>query len=464
MKSRKITAAVTVMISAVMLSGCGRDTYDDFDFSEDTESVLTPVENVFSEKHYAGVAPSKEETKEVYESADGLCRIEAKDSYYDIILDYEKGSYKDVGAAYAEAILLARPDYVEYLEQYLYENINAVAQDSNEEYDEIEKRTTAFYKALDEDYRQELEGFAEGISGDVNEFKKDGVLSHDEVILMEFIPDVLRGTACSALTANGNTTASGERITCRVLEWQLGSENQICQAHSLVHYKNGKKSFTSVTYMGFFPILTAVNKEGVFLGELDVGSSDAEYTCEGKTSYTYAMRYALENMTTAKECAEYLAKNSKKYPYCVNILATDKKDAFIAELVVTDKENEGETVLRDGSTKLNENVEWSDPNYLCAVNSFAAEGNNDKITYNEGNLIRWKRYDRLFCGQKDMTLDHFKELMTCEKLNKNLVNIRSDSVVHIVIADYATNTLQAILTGKEGVTDEPEFIDLGSWK
>lgn len=464
MKSRKITAVCAVLLSAMMLSGCGRVTYDDFDIPESGESQLVPVENVFSEKHYAGVAPTKEETKEVYESADGLCRIEQKDSYYDVTLDYENGSYKDVGAAYAEAILLARPDYVEYLEQYLYENINSVANDSNEEYEEIEKRTTAIYTSLDEDYRQELEGFAEGLSGDVNEFKKNGVLSHDEVILMELIPDVLRGTACSAITANGSTTASGERITCRVLEWQLGSENQICQAHTLVHYKNGEKSFTSVTYMGFFPILSAVNEEGVFLGELDVGSAGTEYTYENKTSYTYAMRYALENMGSARECAEYLAENSKRYPFCVNILATDKKDAFIAELVVTDEEKDGETVLREGDTKLNETVEWSDPNYLCAVNSFAAEGNNDYLTYNEGNLIRWKRYEQLFCGQKDMTLDHFKELMTCEKLNNNLVCIRSDSVVHMVIADYATNTLQAILTGKDGVAEEPEFIDLGSWE
>jgi hypothetical protein len=464
MRSRKITAVCAVLLSAVMLSSCGRTTYDDFNIPESGESQLTPVSSIYVEKNYKGVAPVKEETKEIYESADGLCRIEQKDSYYDVTLDYEKGSYKDVGAAYADAILLARPDYAEYLEQYLYENINAVANDSNEEYEEIEKRTTAIYTALDEDYRQELDGFAERVSNDEVNFEKNGKISRDEVILMELIPDVLRGTACSALSASGDTTATGERITCRVLEWQLGSENQLCQAHALVHYKNGEKSFTSVTYMGFFPILTAVNEEGVLLGELDVGSAGTEYTYENKTSYTYAMRYALENMGSARECAEYLAENSKRYPFCVNILATDKKDGFIAELVVTDEEKDGKTVLRDGSTKLNETVEWSDPNYLCAVNSFAAEGNNDFLTYNEGNLIRWKRYEQLFCGQKDMTLDHFKELMTCEKLNKDLVCIRSEGVVHMVIADYATNTLQAILTGKDGVDDDPEFIDLGSWE
>lgn len=464
MRSRKITAVCAVLLSAVMLSSCGRTTYDDFNIPESGESQLTPVSSIYVEKNYKGVAPVKEETKEIYESADGLCRIEQKDSYYDVTLDYENGSYKDVGAAYAEAILLARPDYAEYLEQYLYENINAVANDSNEEYEEIEKRTTAIYTALDEDYRQELDGFAERVSNDEVNFEKNGKISRDEVILMELIPDVLRGTACSALSASGDTTATGERITCRVLEWQLGSENQLCQAHALVHYKNGEKSFTSVTYMGFFPILTAVNEEGVLLGELDVGSAGTEYTYENKTSYTYAMRYALENMGSARECAEYLAENSKSYPFCVNILATDKKDAFIAELVVTDEEKDGKTVLRDGSTKLNETVEWSDPNYLCAVNSFAAEGNNDYLTYNEDNIVRWKRYEQLFCGQKDMTLDHFKELMTCEKLNKDLVCIRSDGVVHMVIADYATNTLQAILTGKDGVDDDPEFIDLGSWE
>ena len=110
MRSRKITAVCAAALSAVMLSSCGRTTYDGFAFPENTESTLTPVGNSITDKNYQGVAPTKEETKEVYASADGLCRIEQKDSYYDVTLDYENGSYKDVGAAYAEAILLARPD------------------------------------------------------------------------------------------------------------------------------------------------------------------------------------------------------------------------------------------------------------------------------------------------------------------------------------------------------------------
>ncbi|MBP5580827.1 MAG: hypothetical protein J6X85_03390, partial [Ruminococcus sp.] len=61
-------------------------------------------------------------------------------------------------------------------------------------------------------------------------------------------------------------------------------------------------------------------------------------------------------------------------------------------------------------------------------------------------------------------LDRFKELMTCESTDNDLDRIRSDGLVHMFIADYSTETMQAVLTGADGVEDSPEFIDLGSWK
>ena len=42
--------------------------------------------------------------------------------------------------------------------------------------------------------------------------------------------------------------------------------------------------------------------------------------------------------------------------------------------------------------------------------------------------------------------------------------MRGEGMVHMVIADYSTGRLQAILTGEDGVEPSPEFIDLGSWK
>ncbi|WP_297957337.1 C45 family autoproteolytic acyltransferase/hydolase [uncultured Ruminococcus sp.] len=461
---KRLLSAAAALVMAATAAGCGhREGYESFVIPVQGGSTLKPVDDCYMETNYQGVAPTKEKVKETFASSDGLCRIDVMESYYDVTLDYEKGTPKEVGAAYAETLLLACPEYHEICEPYIYENIKAEFSNLNGDYSSLKNRAEVFYEALDEEYRQELDGLTEKIKGDSEGFVEDGILSRDEVILMQFIPDALRGTACSAISADGAATASGERITCRLLEWILGSENQICRCHSVVHMKNGSKSFVSVSYLGFMTILTAVNREGLMLGELDVGSRKmVKYTCEDKKSYTYGMRYALENFGTAREAAGYLAANADSYPYCVNVLATDRNEALIAELSVT--EEDGETVIRDSSTKLKNGIEWDDPNYVCAVNAFASDGNSDFFTGSKDNTIRWNRYNELFCGQKGLTLDRFKELMTCEKSSDKLILIRSEGLVHMVIADYSTGTLQAVFTGTEGVIDSPEFIDLGSWK
>ena len=216
-----------------------------------------------------------------------------------------------------------------------------------------------------------------------------------------------------------------------------------------------------MSYLGFMTILTAINNKGVMLAELDVGSGET-YTYENKTSYTYGIRYALENCSTAREASEYIAANSYKYPYCFNLMATDPDEAYITEVCVN--EESGKTVIRDSSSKLNKGLNWDDPDYICAVNSFAADGNQNKLVHWSQNIIRWNRYNELFCKEKSITVDRFKELMTCEKTDNDFVRIRGAGMVHMVIADYSRNSLQAILTGKDGVKDHQEFIDLGNWK
>ena len=460
-KTTLILAAALALTSAA--SGCGRTGYEDFVFPEQEKSTLAPVDSIYRDNSGDDLTPVKEKTNRTVRSSDGLCVIECKDSYYDVTLDYEKGSPYAVGAAYAEAIKLACPDYEAFCEGYIFENIKAAFNDLNDDYTGIENRTEKFCAALDKDYRDELDGFADKISGDSTGIHEDGILSKEEAALAQLVPDVLRGTACSAISADGNVTSTGERLTCRVLEWQLGSENQLCDSHTLLHIRNGDKSFISLSYLGSMTILTAVNDDGVMLGELDVGSLNmGEYSCENKVSYTYGMRYALENCTTAREAAEYLVSNAASYPYCVNVLATDKNDAFVAELSVTAED--GVPLIRDSSTPLTDGLKWDSPDYICAVNSFAADGNADGITENTNNLIRWNRYNDLFCGEGDLSPARMRQLLTCEKTDNDLVRIRSGGLVHMAVADYSTCTLCAILTDSDGVDDEQVFIDLGSWK
>ena len=461
MKKKALILAAALLAASV--SGCGRTGYDDFSVPEQGESTLIPVADIYRDNSSDSLTPVKEKTNRTVRSSDGLCVIECMDSYYDVTLDYEKGSYYDVGAAYAEAIQLAYDNYSGLLEGYIFENIKAAFSDLNDDYTGIENRTEKFRSALNKDYADELRGFADTISGDSHGIREDGIISEEEAVLMQFIPDVLRGTACSAISADGSVTSTGERLTCRLLEWQLGSDNQLCSVHAVVHMKNGEKSFVSVSNLGFLTILTAVNDDGVMLGELDVGSgSMVEYSCEDKTSYTYGIRYALESFTTAREAAEYLTANAHRYPYCVNVLATDKDDAVIAELAVTPED--GTPLIRDSSTALFDGVRWDSPDYICAVNSFAAKGNTDMLTRSPSNIIRWNRYNELFCGERELSPERMRQLITSERTDNELIRIRSAGLSHMVIADYSTSSLQAIFTDTEGVDDEQAFIDLGSWK
>ena len=458
MKKRLLTAAAAVLL----LTGCGRQGYEGFVIPEQGKSTLRPVEDIFTERHYEGTAPTQEQVQRTVRTGVGLCELRKMETYYDVTLDYGKGSPYEAGAAYADAILEIYDGYAATVEGYLYENIKAAFSKLGGDYSAIRSRTEAIFSALREPYRQELLGFAERISGGTEEMAEDGILSKEEAMLLQLIPDVLRGTACSAISADGSATASGQRITCRLLEWQLGSENQLCAAQALVHMRNGAESFTSVTYLGFLTVLTAVNSSGLMIGELDVGSAnEIRYSAENKRSYTYDLRYALEHYSSAREAAAFLCDNAAHYPYCVNVLCTDAQDAVIAELSVTPED--GSPVVRDSSTPLHDGLSWEDPAYLCAVNSFAAKGNADQLTYTSGNRVRWDRYGQLFCGQRGLTAGRFKELITAEKTDNSLERIRSGGLVHLVIADYATQRLQAVFTGTEGLADEPVFIDLGSW-
>lgn len=462
-RNSRLIVSTLVLILALLCSSCKKKSREEFIIPSQGESELTPVESYYVDNNYDNTLPTIEKTEQVYTSSDGICTIEKKKSYYDVTLEYEGNDYYDVGAAYAQTILLSFADYSRVMEPYLFENIKATFQDLYGDYSAVEERVDILKSSLPEEYQREMEGFADGISGGVSGYKEDGILSYDEAMLMQIIPDALRGTACSSITVNGNKTESGERISARILDWQLGSENQICKCHCVLQMKNGDKTLTSLSVLGLLDILTAVNDDGVMAGIHDVGTSnDVSFTCENKTAYSYELRYALENFKTAREVGDYLISNCSSYTYSANILLTDRNDAFCAELAVNS--SDGLPVLRDSLTKLNRGLIWDDKDMLCIVNSFAANGNSDKFTKHKSNIVRWDKYNRIFGGEEVMSLNRFKELLTCEKATEDsIVNFRSKSAVHVVIVDYKTRTIQAILPNEQEMLDNPEFIYLGEY-
>lgn len=464
MNTKKTAAlAAAAVLTGVMLGGC---TYDIPAMPErDTRpSTLKPIGTNSSGSSYKGIAPTVEETTETFTSENKMCTIEKKKSYYSVTLDLSKGdgSYYEEGKAYGETLARAFPDYGRIAEPYLYENILNAFPEMSTGFSAIEDRMNEVLGNIDENYREELRGFAQALAGNSEGFKQDGILSVDEIHLFQVIPDVLRPFACSAVSLSGSKTSSGSRISCRLLEWDLGSSNQICALHAVVDRIDGERSTKSISFLGMLSTITAVNRNGVMVGILDVGSAEyEEFEYEGRTSYTYALRHALESFSTAKEVGDHLVESSPSFTYNCNIMITDADEAYCAELAVS-PEN-GVPLLRGKDTPICERLAWDDPEVFCIVNSYTSEENGAEMFVLSENYTRWVKFNRLFGSEQGISTERFKELITSEKLSKELTNIRGNGLVHMAVTDYSDHTVQAVFTGMDGVDEIPEFISLGTF-
>ncbi len=293
---KKLCSAVLSTVMLMTLWGCGRG-----EVPVSGGMRLAGSLNVDSEVSYTDDSPVQV-AEEAFSSADGLCTIVKYPYYYDVTLDYTKGTPAEVGEAYALTILQAVPDYEENLEPYLFENIRSAFSGRDINMKALETRILTLESSIPGEYREEIESFARAISCGEEGYLENGKLSYIEALTMQLIPDALRPTACSALSVSGDLTASGERITMRNLEWSLGSSAQMTGIHSVTHMNRNGGSITSIAMLGLLDMITAVNSYGVMIGILDVGSVNAmPFVYEDKKCYTFEIRYALDHFETAKD-------------------------------------------------------------------------------------------------------------------------------------------------------------------
>lgn len=455
------------LVSAILLSftACGRqeETYTEKD-NDNEDYVLQPVGNYFTEELYEytneGVRQSAEKT---FVSEDGLCTILSYPDYYDVTLDYEKGTPDAVGAAYAKTIPEAFPSYAKIMEPYIYENIKMAFSGQSIDYDALEKRMNVLLSSIPEDYRTEIKAFAAAISNGEKGFMENGKISYEEAIIVQMIPDALRPTSCSALSLWGSKTESGAGITLRCLEWYEGSENQMGKVNAVVHMLKGDRSILSIGMLGILDMISAINDDGVFVAILDVGAEEVPFVYEGKTCYTYAIRYALEEYNNATDVGNYMVANSGDFTWCHNLIITDANHSYCAENCVREVAEAGKafSVLRDADTPIMEGLNWENKDSLCVLNSFMTEGNQDGFTGSQVNLIRFEKYNKWVAAREKFTPADVKEMITQEKTGQHEVeNVHRQGAVHLVLIDYDTGSIQAAFTGEKGLVDKPVFYEI----
>ena len=452
------------LVLCVLLSPCGCGKKENEIHSEGMKKVGSY--NI-EEKVELTDESEKEEVLESFSSEDGLCVIDKYPTYYDITLNYENGKPEEVGAAYANVILQAMPQYGEFFEPYLYENIRHAFGGRDINYEALEARVTTLIASLPDEYRTEVESFAETLSNGEEGYVENEKLSYIEVLTGQIIADALRPTACSALSLGGSKTKSGERISLRNLEWNSGSEYQMTDIHAVVHMKKGDRSITAISMLGILDMITAINDDGVMIAILDVGSvEDLPFVYEGKKCYTFEIRYALENFSTAKEAGEFLVGESGDFTWFNNLLCSDARDAFCCENATGEVAATGKahSVLRTVDSELMEGLTWDDPDSLCIVNSFATKGNQDSFTVNEFNLTRFVKYNKWVSEKDKFSVADVKGLMAREVVDQYEVsNVHNSGTIHTVIVDYATGNIHVSFTKGAYTEDIPEFLDVGKY-
>jgi len=448
------------LLGAMLLSGCGSKPA----VIVNENAVMKPVDSYLTKEVREYKDEGTIETPvSTLSSEDGLCVIKVMPSYYDVTLDYEKGDRASVGKAYGTLIREQMPDYIDIMEPYIYENIR-MAYNGNYTEAAVEAREKILFDSYRQEYKDEIAAFAEGISGGVHGISEDGKLSYEEAVLAQMIPDALRPTCCSALSLWGSKTTTGDRITLRNLEWNLGSDNQMGKVHAVTHMKNGDRSLTAISVLGLLDIISGINDDGVFAAILDVGSvQDEAYVCEGRKCYTMELRFALEEYSTARGLGEFMVSESGNYTWCHNLIISDANDSFCAEDCVSQvaEAGKGRSVLRDCNTPIHKGLSWDSPDSLCVVNSFASEGNQDGFSGSGSNIIRFAKYNQWVKDKDKFSVKDVKDLITQEIVDQYAVqNVHSAGSAQLILIDYRTGSVQVAFSGADGVSDKPDFIEV----
>ena len=458
--------------AAVMLSGCSAAaTYDGFEEPVQSSPAVSAVSDTYRSE-LIGYADEgiPDKCLETVTSDDGICTIKKMEHYYDVTIDYERTDPAGAGRAYIQAMRKIFPDYDELVEPYIYENIMMAFPALKDDYTPVEARVTALAASLRDDSREELYAIAEEMSGGEHGFVQDGRISYEESLAAHLVPEALRGTACSALSLWGQKTESGDMIAARFLDWNLGSDYQMCALHTVLHAKKGERSFTGIGFLGLGSLISGINDDGVFGAILDLGSGSTPYEYENKRCYTYELRYALEEFDTAKEVGQYMVENSGDFTWSHHIYLADGRKTYCAEdaTAALQASGEGYSVLRDSSTPLMSSIHWDSPDSLCVVNAFASEGNFDLWSDGANNYVRFSKYNDWVSSTDRFTVGSLKSILTRERVNlgvnddeAQVNNVYNRGTSQIIIVDYHTGNIQVAFTPPTGPADEPVFTDIG---
>jgi hypothetical protein len=226
----------------------------------------------------------------------------------------------------------------------------------------------------------------------------DGRLSRNELLVFQFLSEVMRSLSCSASAVTGDASATGSTLVARNLEWISALDVQAGALHSVTTYRNGGKTVVNIGFLGQLGGLTVFNQHKV-LGAVVNSTTGAMYPSDdlaNRRSFFFDLREAFESFSTLGEISSFMKDPRHLYVYNHLILLADPATAGVVENQVNSLPGgaDGNRSFRTGSSPLNPRLlpdeTWGISGAFAAVNDFRLEGND--YTQARDNVARWNSY------------------------------------------------------------------------
>ncbi|WP_303869405.1 C45 family autoproteolytic acyltransferase/hydolase [Acetobacterium wieringae] len=311
------------------------------------------------------------------------------DAYFYGEIDLTQMTHTQMGEAYAQAIVNVFPDYEAHVDSMLKDQFDllAAAKDSigyDLNFELCKSRATDIQNNIQPEYQEEIAGLQKVFNYD-NDVLGDGRLSKNEMLVYQMFGDVMRPTQCSGAAVFGESSATGNTIVGRNLDWDLLQHDDASAMHTVLYIKNGDKSIVMFNILGLLVPISGFSDDHVFLGTLDAETLAPYPDTRDKKSYCFDFRDALENTKTLEEAAAYLSTEN----YTMNHLVL-LADATKAQVLENNIGSPGRG-LRSWDSTLQPGMIWGIKDTIATVNDFRLVDNfatpDDPI-----DDLRWESY------------------------------------------------------------------------
>jgi hypothetical protein len=230
----------------------------------------------------------------------------------------------------------------------------------------------------------ELEGLSKALELVGQNQLGDGLLSWDELMLVQHLPDLGAYALGTGFGVYGGRSDIGGPIVGRNLDRLRDDDPRISALDTISVHRGEGGTLVSIGPAGSLGVTTGFNERGLFLSLIPAAGVRQRGKVASRTRVIgFALRDALETQEDIEEAARLLGR--ERHGSSHSILLADRNAVQVLEQTAG-----GSAVVRTASSELRPRMMWDEPGQIAVVGCFALavmpSGCVDSL-----HLYRWQR-------------------------------------------------------------------------